>query len=117
VQEEGRTIFFSTHLVHEVERVADWVGILEEGQLIYCAPLDQLKAQTRRLVCQFDTPPSAPPEIPGLLQAEQVGKEWLLTVGEFDDTTLSSVQDATSITVEDLSLEDIFVARVGKGAV
>ncbi|MHB9023798.1 MAG: ABC transporter ATP-binding protein [Armatimonadota bacterium] len=119
VQEEGRTIFFSTHLVHEVERVADWVGILEEGKLIYCAPLDELKSRTRRLVCKFDTPPPTPPQLPGLLQAELVGKEWLLTVGNYDDATLAAAQalGPSLVTLEDLSLEDIFVARVGKGAV
>ena len=31
IQEEGRTVFFSSHIVHEVERVADWVGIIDQG--------------------------------------------------------------------------------------
>jgi ABC-2 type transport system ATP-binding protein len=119
VQEEGRTVFFSSHLVHEVERVADWVGIMEEGRLLYAAPLDQLKAGVRRIVTRFaDTPPAAP-AIPGLLGAEAVGKELLLTVRDFGDDTLAAVRALSpqEIRVEDLGLEDIFVALVGKGAV
>jgi len=118
VQEEGRTIFFSTHLVHEVERVADWVGIMEEGKLIYCAPLDELKSGTRRLVCQFPAIPPAPAHIPGLLHAEAVGKDLVLTVRDYDEQTLAATHalKPDSVEVEDLSLEDIFVAMVGKGA-
>ena len=116
IQEEGRTIFYSAHLVHEVERVADWVGILEGGRLIYCAPLEELKARTRRIVCQFTTPPPSPPPLPGLLGAETVGKELLLTVRDYSEDTLSAVKSLhpSSLQVEDLGLEDIFVAMVGQ---
>ena len=44
IQEEGRTVFFSSHLVHEVERVADWVGIIDKGKLIHCSTTEDLKA-------------------------------------------------------------------------
>ena len=116
VQEEGRTVFFSTHLVHEVERVADWVGIMEAGKLIYCAPLDELKSGTRRLVAQFPHIPPAPAHIPGLLHAEKIGKELVLTVRDYSEHTLSAIHalKPDAVEVEDLSLEDIFVAMVGK---
>jgi len=116
VQEEGRTIFFSTHLVHEVERVADWVGIMEEGKLIYCAPLEELKSGTRRLVCRFPAIPPAPARIPGLLHAEKLGKDLVLTVRDYNEQTLVAAHalKPESVEVEDLSLEDIFVAMVGK---
>jgi len=117
IQEEGRTIFYSSHLVHEVERVADWVGILDDGKLIYCAPMEELKARTRRIVCQFTAPPPAPPRLPGLLGTETVGKELLLTVRDYSEETLASVKTLhpVALQVEDLGLEDIFVAMVGKG--
>ncbi len=117
IQEEGRTIFYSSHLVHEVERVADWVGILEEGRLIYCAPMAELKARTRRIVCRFTAPPPAPPRLPGLLGAETVGKELLLTVRDYNEDTLTAVKslNPAALQVEDLGLEDIFVAMVGQG--
>ncbi len=39
----GQTVFLSSHQIHEVERVADWVAILHQGQLQIVAPLDELK--------------------------------------------------------------------------
>lgn len=117
-QEEGRTIFFSTHLVHEVERVADWVGIMEDGRLIYCAPLEELKARTRRIVCRFTGEIPTKPDMPGLLASEAQGRELVLTVRDFDDETLARVHvlQPAEVDVEDMSLEDIFVALVEKGA-
>jgi ABC-2 type transport system ATP-binding protein len=31
VSERGATVFISSHLVHELERVCDWVGVLDRG--------------------------------------------------------------------------------------
>jgi len=116
IQEEGRTIFFSSHLVHEVERVADWVGIMEAGKLIYCAPLEQLKSETRRMVLSFPSAPANTLKLPGLLHSEVVGKQALLTVRGFGDKTLAAAHalNPSHIEVEDLNLEDIFVAFAGK---
>jgi len=118
IQEEGRTVFFSSHLVHEVERVADWVGIMEEGRLLSCAPLEEVKAGVRRIVCTFPASPP-PPALPGLLHTEVEGKTLLCTVRDFGEATLAAARalHPATLAVEDLSLEDIFVALVGKGAV
>ena len=37
-------MFLSSHQIHEVERVADWVAILHQGQLQIVAPLEELKS-------------------------------------------------------------------------
>ena len=43
MQQEGRTVLFSTHMLHEVERVADQVIILDRGRLIKSGAMDDLK--------------------------------------------------------------------------
>jgi ABC-2 type transport system ATP-binding protein len=43
IQQEGRTVLFSSHLLHEVERVADCVVMIDGGRLVKCAGLDDLK--------------------------------------------------------------------------
>lgn len=45
----GLTVFLSSHQMHEVERVADWVAILHEGKLQIVAPLEELKNSVRVL--------------------------------------------------------------------
>ena len=115
VQEEGRTVFFSSHIVHEVERVADWVGILDKGRLIYCAPLEELKRSVRRLVLTFAEQPTEI-SLPNTLLVEQKGRQTLVVVSDFNDATIAAAQALcpSNLTVGDLSLEDIFVAMVGQ---
>ena len=115
IQQEGRTVFFSSHLVHEVERVADWVGIIDAGRLVMCKPIEELKAGVKRINAIFeDTPPTI--RVDGLLSSEAAGRQVRLTVQDFSDDTLAQVRrhNPRSVDVEDMSLEDIFVALVGE---
>lgn len=42
----GKTIFFSSHILSDVEKLCDRVGVLNKGKLLFCGPIDELKAQT-----------------------------------------------------------------------
>lgn len=119
IQEEGRTVFFSSHIVHEVERVADWVGIIDEGKLVLCAPMEELKAGVKRLVLGFDTAPASISGIPGVIRTEQAGRQTAVTVNGFSEETLAAAKalGPVDLRVEELSLEDIFVALVGRAEV
>ncbi|BAC44147.1 ATP-binding cassette domain-containing protein [Malacoplasma penetrans] len=43
LQEQGKTIFVSSHILSEVEKYADYVTILDGGRIVYSGPLDQNK--------------------------------------------------------------------------
>src|SRR5881394_52639 len=47
VAEEGRTVLFSSHLLEEVEQVADHVTIINHGRIVLSAPLDEIKEAHR----------------------------------------------------------------------
>lgn len=116
IQTEGRTVFFSSHIVHEVERVADWVGIIDGGKLIHCSTMDDLKAGVKRMMLCFDKMPTSFSSIPGVLLTEISGRQAAVTVQGYCDATLSAAKilQPTDIRVDDLGLEDIFVAMVGQ---
>ena len=115
LSEEGRTVFFSSHLVHEVERVADWVGIIHQGHLIFSGPIEELKGQVKLLYLTYDQPPASLPAIPGLLSIDKNGRQAAVTVRDFSERTLRMIHEigVSSVSVTDLGLEDIFVALVG----
>jgi ABC-2 type transport system ATP-binding protein len=114
IQEEGRTVFLSSHLVHEVERVADRVAIVEGGRLLACATTDELKARTRRVLVrgQFDSQQLA--SVPGVTAVEGDGVHRLVTVSDFAPETVGRLQSAGAEVVEvmGLGLEDTFLALV-----
>ena len=44
VADEGRTVLFSSHLLEEVEQVADHITMIREGAILLSAPLEEVKA-------------------------------------------------------------------------
>ncbi|MCU0270372.1 MAG: ABC transporter ATP-binding protein [Acidimicrobiales bacterium] len=49
-REAGRTVFLSSHVLTEVEEIADVVGILRCGRLVATTEVDELRTRTRRRV-------------------------------------------------------------------
>ena len=55
VEEEGRTVFLSSHLLDEVEKTCDVVAIIDGGRVIAQGPIDELVADgTGELVIECD---------------------------------------------------------------
>ena len=47
IADEGRTVLFSSHLLEEVEQVADHVTMISEGRIVLDAPLNEIKESHR----------------------------------------------------------------------
>ena len=47
IADEGRTVLFSSHLLQEVEQVADHVTMINEGRIVLSAPLDAIRESHR----------------------------------------------------------------------
>ena len=76
VADEGRTVLFSSHLLDEVERVADQVAMLNNGRLVLNDSLENIKLRQRVVTIRFQHPISQKPEIPGLLNLGGAAAEW-----------------------------------------
>lgn len=116
VADEGRTVFFSSHLLDEVERVADYIAMIHEGKVAFCGTLDEIKASYRHVVLRFDAPQDSVPALPGMLHSEGAGREWSVVC----DTPVQDLVEAAArhngAVVEEHtpSLETVFLARVGR---
>ncbi len=111
----GQTVFLSSHQIHEVERVADWVAILHEGKLQVVAPLEELKNDVRVLSYSLRDPLVAAPEIlhdMQVLQRTQVGRTVRLMVKGLDDATLDKLRhDVNLFDISDnrANLEELYI--------
>ena len=114
IQEEGRTVFLSSHLVHEVERVADRVAVIEQGRLVAEGPVDDVKQSVKRVAVRMPEGAGPLTGVPGLREEQGSGAQRLLTVVGYggEQTALIEAQGGRIVEVEDLGLEDAFVAYV-----
>ncbi len=117
-QQEGKTILLSSHLLNEFSGLIDHVGFIKNGRLDLVAPLPSLQQKMKRLRLVFEqgTPPQL--RLDGALQVQLNGREAVATVADFEEEkTLAglTVYQPTHVMVEDLSLEDMFIARLGRG--
>jgi ABC-2 type transport system ATP-binding protein len=115
IAEEGRTVLFSSHLLDEVERVADHVAMIHRGRIVFDGPLDEIRATHRRLTVQFPEPRPRPPALAGALSWEGAGREWTAVCAGLPNGLRAQAEAAGGRVVEEhaLRLNEIFLARAG----
>jgi ABC-2 type transport system ATP-binding protein len=119
-REGGRTVFLSSHVMPEIERVCDRVGIIREGRLAAVEDIGELRAKEMRTVelhFAHPVPREAFASLPGVRDVQAEGDQMRCTVvGHMD----AVVKAAAAFEVVDLmshepNLEEIFLAFYGKG--
>ena len=112
---EGVTIFFSSHQIAEVERVADHVCILDNGRLLVDAPLDQLRQCYRRIDLVFATaPPESEFRITGVERIQTQGYQMSVFASRNAEAVIERARnlEAVSVEVAPVGLRDIFLETV-----
>jgi ABC-2 type transport system ATP-binding protein len=112
-----RTIFFSTHLLDDVERVADRVAVLDYSVLRACCTLETFGERVRRLVARFPAaPPGDLPAVRGLLQATRDANELSLIVVNPGGQVHRLLESLGALAVDEqpVGLEEALIAYVGR---
>jgi len=111
-----RTILFSSHLLSDVERVADEIAVLDRGVLRASCRLETFRRRVRQFTFRYqgDGPPLPP--LPGLLQSFRTEGELSLTLANLDAETEAALRALKVEAFEEvpLSLEDAFISYVGE---
>jgi ABC-2 type transport system ATP-binding protein len=111
VHETQATVLISSHLVHELERICDWVGLMDHGRLLAEMPMQEFKNGIKRL--RVASAPEHITDAPFTLlsrdKASHGAEQWIVrgwndSMGEF-----IGAHGATLREVVDLDLEDGFV--------
>lgn len=116
----GKTIFMSSHIFEEVEKVCDMVLIIKEGKIVEQSDIQKLKDKQRRV---FIVRPGEPDIAVSMLKAAgfdiRVEQDGMLEVSVSGEKVDAFVKTAAQFTVLNLSvkyqsLEDIFIHYFGK---
>lgn len=117
VAETGQTVFFSSHSMTEVERVADTIGILHNGRLVITGNLEEIKHNVKRIRVVLASKEPLRLKRP-VRSIEGENGQWIVTVEKGFDDVMAELRAMQPIAIEtyDLSLEDIFVIYAGGDA-
>ena len=111
-----RTILFSSHQLADVERVADYIAVLDRSVLRLCCSLETFRNSVQQVRLRFPDVPPPVPNIPGLLQAFRAEGELRLTCIHYNGTTEQALRALAPAQMElvPLSLEDAFISYLGE---
>lgn len=109
--DEQRAIIFSTHIVSDVERVANRVWMMREGELVYQGELDTLKESFAKVTLVGTEVFTEKFALPSLLNQRLEGNIARLTFTHWDEATKAALLKhyAGHLDVQHLGLEDIFL--------
>ena len=117
IADEGRTVLFSSHLLEEVEQVADHVTMISHGKIVLSALLDDIRRSHRWVTVRFAQSRAQPPAVSGVLQWNGGGHEWTALVHGVDDLQAAVGGWGAHIVAERAAtLDEIFVGHAGVAA-
>ncbi len=111
VSQRNATVFISSHLVHELERICDWVGVMDRGRLVAELPMQSFKNGIKRLrVANAPRQAADPPFVLLSRDATELGHEtWLVRGWQAPMSQWFGGAGADLREVIDLDLEEGFV--------
>jgi len=117
---EDCTVLFSTHIISDLERIAEHVGIMDRGRLVTSARLDDLQSKTKRVqvIIDDERPGFVLPVIPGTIRSHVEGPVVTAVVRLESEAQLDEVRRIPGVRVNvfPVGLEEIFIDLFGPGS-
>ena len=99
-----RTILFSSHLLDDVERVADQIAILDRAELKVHTSVEHFRKAVQSWHLEFDQVPQKLPEIPGLLYTRIADDGLQLTIVNMNDVTMKQLEQLQPRSMKPIAL-------------
>jgi ABC-type multidrug transport system ATPase subunit len=111
---EGRTVFISSHHLSEVERIADWIGIIEGGKLVLETRLEDIRQNFRMITASGEVTEAVP--APNLISRKRADKfhRYLVSSEADDFATRLHALGMTILEVSPVNLGEVFLGLAGK---
>ena len=112
IMRQGRTILFSSHILGDVERVADRIVVIDKGVLRANCKLEEFQKAVKKVILSFAESVPAEIDINGLLHCRRSEKELELVLVGIDDDKIAEWAEsagAEKYTIVNMNLEDQFI--------
>jgi ABC-2 type transport system ATP-binding protein len=115
----GITVFFSAHQITEVERIAEQVCILDQGELVADLSLEDMRKDYRRITLGFSNEPQPGRfRLPGVRNVQTSGRQVTMIASGNADAIVEIARDMgpVSVDVAPIGLREVFLDTVKTGA-
>jgi ABC-2 type transport system ATP-binding protein len=114
---EGTAVFFSSHQIAEVERIADHICVIDRGRLVVDASLDEIRGQHRRIELGFaKDPPAWEWRGEGIGSVRTNGRQITIIARGNADAIIEHAYGIGAVSVESsaVSLREVFLDSVAE---
>ncbi len=114
----GVTIFFSSHILSEVQKMCDRVAIIKEGKILKVEDIEELrKNKFKNIKIEFKNSKDADLDIEGIIDKEKTDKNVRFLYNGNINSLFASIanKDVNDVNIEDPSLEEMFIHYYKKG--
>ena len=115
IEQHGVALLFSSHILTDVERMADRVGILRNGRLVVDAPIESLRRRVQRRLMRpkagADTNGTLLRDVPAILRSRKTDAGVALTLVDLDEAQERRLRERADVLTDPdpLNLEELFV--------
>lgn len=112
LQNQEMTTLFATHVIDDVEKIAEQVFVLQNGKLKETFDVKSIKEKFSRVSIFFDTPPSQDLQLHEARYIRKGAREWIAVFENHTPQEVENIlhkQDITDFVFLELSLEQLFV--------
>ena len=112
IQKKGKTILFSSHILGDVERVAERIAVIEKGVLRADCTLNEFREDIRKVHFVFEGGVPETIEVPGLLNKRQNKNHLELTLIRTTDAEIEEAvakSGAKEYKIIEMNMEDQFI--------
>lgn len=110
---DGTSVFFSSHRIDEVERIADAICVIDRGRLRLQVEMDVLRQEFRAVTASFPNGmPLLPAHLAGVERLIATGRQCSFLVHKDADTVATTAYSlgATTVDVRPVTLREVFLA-------
>lgn len=110
VNTEGHSVLVSSHLLSDIERVVEQIGILQDGNITKSGDLEGFKNTYRKVKLSFENPPEKEFGLPDTINEKHSGREVLFTFRNYSPQKEKELNNLGARNIEfiDMGLEDLF---------
>ena len=113
INQDGRTVLFSSHLLEEVDRVCDSIAMMRDGRIIQTMTIEQIENRYREIICRPERNWDTAPATRGTVGWHRLGHEWsaVIDTSLIDSQSRQITSDLAVIETREITLARWFAAH------